>query len=117
MSRNYRHALFFGIFPLLAGLLIFLAWLPTRWRWLEEAGSWMLMAGTVLVCCGWYKLYRFRLVDSNKLPPRRVFAMLIACLALFASNFAAALLIMAEVYSITRSERAPVEPERLGQVD
>lgn len=86
-QRSYRCAVLCGTIPLLMGVCIFLVWWRTRWLWLMNAGLLNIVAGLLIVSFGLLCLARFwKVAPSTPNKNRRI----LACLALFVSNFIAA---------------------------
>lgn len=86
-QRSYRCAVLCGIIPLTFGIMIFLVWWRTRLPWLMNAGLVNIVAGVLIVSFGLLCLARFWMVAPST---PKTLRKLLSCLALFASNFAGA---------------------------
>jgi hypothetical protein len=87
----YRVALACGALPLVAGIAVFLLWIPTRWEWLMGAGVLVLVVGVALFAVGTLALARFCwLALRMPEPPPRFWRSTAFAAALLLSNFPAA---------------------------
>ena len=88
----FQLALFCWIFPLVAGVSIFVLWVITRWDWLMLAGGITLFGGTIFFLAGCCALFRYCVIARRTTPQssRRIWTTAGLCGALLLSNFVVA---------------------------
>ncbi|THB69721.1 MAG: hypothetical protein D6B27_00140 [Gammaproteobacteria bacterium] len=89
MNRWYKLSLVCGLTPLITGITIFTAWLPTKANWLELAGIYNIAVGFILFICGIIFLGIYiKQIKKEEKPSRKRIAISLTILLI---NFPAAL--------------------------
>lgn len=107
MNIWYKLTLSCGLTPLIAGSVIFIAWLSTREDWLVLAGMYNLMLGLALFTCGLIFLFTYgqkELKDGRAYPIKRS----LISLGILLFNFPAAALALYSADYIVNTSTATV---------